>query len=378
LKNIDLIIINNYDSKQTIIITMQIDWNINDNYIIARTHNKSLIGCKIAAFDLDHTLIKPSNGKKFSDNDDDWEIFDKQIMNKLKELQNNDYYLVIISNQKGISNGKVNIETFKSKIEKIINFFCLDFVILCAIEDDLYRKPRTGLWDKFIKGNTKTSFYCGDAAGLKGDFSDSDYKFALNIGLKFIYISEFISGKKQKLDQPSLPFNIQDNSKNKHIFVPNHQEVIINVGFPGSGKSYFTKKCVIYGYIQVNQDTLKTKIKCLKLFESSIKDGKSVVVDNVNITKDQRKAFLDIAKKYNIKCRCIHFTTPKEVCIHNAYFRNFITDGNIKPIPNLVFNIMNKKFQEPELSEGFYVIDKLPFVIDLPDNLLNTYTKFFY
>ncbi len=30
------------------------------------------------------------------------------------------------------------------------------------------------------------SFYSGDAAGRIGDFSDSDKKFAKNIGIKFI------------------------------------------------------------------------------------------------------------------------------------------------------------------------------------------------
>jgi bifunctional polynucleotide phosphatase/kinase len=98
------------------------------------------------------------------------------------------------------------------------------------------------------------------------------------------------------------------------------------------------------------------------------------VVDNVNINKEKRKVFLDIAKKHNIKVRCLHFTTPKELCIHNAYYRNYILNNNVKPIPNLVFNIMNKKFQEPELSEGFYKIEKIEFFARSSDK----YTKFFY
>ena len=37
----------------------------------------------------------------------------------------------------------------------------------------------------------KNSFYCGDAAGRKNDFSDSDKNFAKNIGIEF-YIPEKI------------------------------------------------------------------------------------------------------------------------------------------------------------------------------------------
>lgn len=56
----------------------------------------------------------------------------------------------------------------------------------------------TGMWNYFIKEfngneviNFEESFYCGDAAGRpktdsrKKDFSDSDLKFALNIGIPF-------------------------------------------------------------------------------------------------------------------------------------------------------------------------------------------------
>lgn len=357
-----------------------IEWEVNDNYIIGRTHKNNLKDEKIAAFDLDHTLIRPSNGKKFSDTDTDWIITDNTIKDKLQKLHEEKYYLVIISNQKGITNGKVDINIFKSKIDKIINLFGLDFVILCSIEDDLYRKPRTALWDEFIDGDIKSSFYCGDAAGFENDFSDSDLKFALNIGIEFKYVDDFIFGKKKKCIA-TYPVNFNDitNRKDNYSFSANHQEVIINVGLPGSGKSQFTKDYIINnGYVHVNQDTLKTKDKCLKLFQVSLEAGKSVVIDNVNISKDQRKVFLDIAKKFNVKCRCLHFITPKEICIHNAYFRNYITNGNVKSIPNLVFNIMNKKFQEPELSEGFYTIDKIEFTIKLSKDLLYRYTKFFY
>ena len=62
-----------------------------------------------------------------------------------------------------------------------------------ALEDDQYRKPGTKMWDLLEAHNDgilidKTkSFYCGDAAGRKDgkhkDFSDSDLKFGLNVGV---------------------------------------------------------------------------------------------------------------------------------------------------------------------------------------------------
>jgi bifunctional polynucleotide phosphatase/kinase len=47
--------------------------------------------------------------------------------------------------------------------------------------------------------------------------------------------------------------------------ISKRQEVIICVGMPASGKSSFTKKIFEpNGYVRVNQDTLKTKEKCVK------------------------------------------------------------------------------------------------------------------
>jgi len=360
-----------------------IDWTIENNYIIGKiNNNQNLKNNKIAAFDLDHTLIKPTGNKKFSDTDSDWEVYDKRLKDKLAKLVKEGYQLVIISNQKGVSSGKVGIDTLKSKMNKIVNYFGLDFVILCSFEDDLYRKPRTALWDKFVNGDISESFYCGDAAGFKGDFSDTDLKFALNVGIKFIYRDEFINNIKIKVPEIDYPvkFDTLINKDKDNIFVKSgKQEVIINIGLPGSGKSQYAKQYILpENYIHINQDTLKTKAKCLKVFESSLISGKSIVVDNVNINKEQRKVYLDLAKKYNVQCRCIHFTTSREICVHNAYYRNFISDGTVKPIPTIAFNIINKKYEEPELSEGFYKIEKIPFSINKLDKQYKLYTMFFY
>ena len=66
-------------------------------------------------------------------------------------------------------------------------------MFIASSEDD-YRKPGTSMWELLsdkqnggVKINLKESFFCGDAAGRKDgkhkDFSDSDLKFALNVGI---------------------------------------------------------------------------------------------------------------------------------------------------------------------------------------------------
>ena len=83
---------------------------------------------------------------------------------------------------------------------------------LAAITKDDNRKPGVGMWEYFLKNlngnmkvNMKKSFYCGDAAGRpktadhKKDFSDTDRKFAINIGIDFYTPESYFLGLKEKL-----------------------------------------------------------------------------------------------------------------------------------------------------------------------------------
>lgn len=63
---------------------------------------------KIAAFDLDGTLIVTKSGKRFAKDDSDWQWFHpSRVPGKLAELLADEYLLVLFSNQNGIEKGKV-------------------------------------------------------------------------------------------------------------------------------------------------------------------------------------------------------------------------------------------------------------------------------
>ena len=74
---------------------------------------------KIIAFDLDGTIIKPKNGKRFPKDKDDYEYTFNNVDSKINELLVNGYKIVIFTNQNGIQKEKTNLINITYKIEKI-------------------------------------------------------------------------------------------------------------------------------------------------------------------------------------------------------------------------------------------------------------------
>jgi bifunctional polynucleotide phosphatase/kinase len=150
----------------------------------------------IAAFDLDGTIIKPLNRRPFPINRDDWEFIHDHVSSTLTDLPSN-VIPVIFTNQLGITKGKQKKEDILGKITDLVKLLKWpNYMAYVAIADDENRKPNTGMWRKMLHHlirhgipiDKENSFYVGDALGRKGkgfrDHSDSDLKFAENIGIK--------------------------------------------------------------------------------------------------------------------------------------------------------------------------------------------------
>ena len=74
---------------------------------------------RIAAFDLDGTLIRPKNGGRFPKDKHDWEFWSPEVIPKLKELHKEHFKIAVFTNQGGVAIGKVNIHDLKDKFAAI-------------------------------------------------------------------------------------------------------------------------------------------------------------------------------------------------------------------------------------------------------------------
>lgn len=133
------------------------------------------------------------------------------------------------------------------------------------------------------------------------------------------------------------------------------QVVIILVGLPGSGKSWFASQLQRGDsrFVRINQDTLGTRKKCEDSCCQALSRGRCVVIDRCNFDSSQRQHWVDIAKQFGLPCHCIVFNYNKEECIRRCKERvghETINYGNAA----MVVRGMAKKFRPPLPHSGQY------------------------
>jgi bifunctional polynucleotide phosphatase/kinase len=147
------------------------------------TPSKPSSARRVAAFDLDDTLITSAADSKWAKSATGWKWWDVSVPAKLKRLHNDGYLVVIVSNQGNISlkeNAKplqkdtASLANFKAQVTAILRQLELPITVYAATEHDKNRKPRVGMWQEMLEDydlegegsvDLQQSFYVGDAAG---------------------------------------------------------------------------------------------------------------------------------------------------------------------------------------------------------------------
>jgi len=289
---------------------------------------------KMAGFDYDHTLVKPKTKSTFSKDEDDWMWLRPDIPEILTEIYKKGHAIVIFTNQS---------KTHGFKIGQIIKVFTsLKLPVNIFIETDKpFKKPNPYMYDVYVENralvNKTESFYVGDALGRVGDFADSDKHFAINSGIKFISPEEM------------FPFA---ETTTTLVSIPDHREIVLTMGYPGSGKSTFVEKAFIeQSYIFIHGDDYKSESQLKKAYKSAIEmyPDKSIILDATHSSKKKRQIFIEIAQKEEIQVRLIHLTTT----IEESMFRNVHRE---KLVPKIALYLYRKNYEKPEHDEGLYEI----------------------
>ncbi|PHH60716.1 hypothetical protein CDD81_1334 [Ophiocordyceps australis] len=356
--------------------------------------------CKLAAFDLDSTLITTASGKKHASNAGDWKWWDSSVPGKLRELHHKQgYQVVILSNQGGLTlhfnsafkgpkaSAQKRVSDFKQKCTAILSSLDLPTSIYAATANDMYRKPRDGMWREACKDygmsestlDIANSFFVGDAGGRTAvastcpdgngsatsatkDFSCSDRNLAHNLGITYQTPEEYFLDEKPRdfchgLDFAAYPYKGDGHFEQVDFEKKDDCDVILFCGPPAAGKStFFWRHLEPLGYERVNQDLLKSREKCLQVAKELLASKKSIAIDNTNADVETRALWVGLAKKNKVPIRCLWFRTPLHLCEHNDAVRalNQTLNPEARPgLPKLAFTSFASRYKVPTSAEGF-------------------------
>lgn len=282
---------------------------------------------KLAVFDFDWTIVKPLNGRKFPKDVNDWQYIRESVPAIIRKYAK-DHRIVILTDQSQA--WKIDM------IKNVIADLAVDVTAVIGVKT---KKPSTELFLKvFPKLHPERSFYVGDAAGDKGDWSDKDRVFAESLGMKFVRPEELFP-----LDPVKAPPAAAKAKKT--------QEVVIMVGYPASGKSTISKDLESEGYYRVEGDLHKSVPAMIKDAEKHI--DKSIVFDSTAGSKVKRAEFVKFAQKHDLPVRVFWMQTSIDVSIERNKQRALA--GGPK-IPIIGFYLYRKHFEEPTEDEGFKVV----------------------
>lgn len=159
---------------------------------------------KILFCDLDGTLIQTISGNKLPIGI--WDMRIKfEVLDAIKALS--PAHICIVTNQGGIEKGFINYDDFDCKLSyicKCIKEYCTISTrkFFCSSNDrnDFLRKPNPGMLEMAnneinrmeYKISKAEMLMIGDASGKKGQFSDTDKKTALNYGIDYMDVNDFV------------------------------------------------------------------------------------------------------------------------------------------------------------------------------------------
>lgn len=105
---------------------------------------------KVAAFDLDSTLVVPRSGAKFARDAKDWQWLDARVPHKLREFAERGFFLLVVSNQAGVEKQQTTEAAVKGRVEAIAAALGVPVTFFLSCASDQYRKPSPVMWERFL------------------------------------------------------------------------------------------------------------------------------------------------------------------------------------------------------------------------------------
>jgi predicted kinase len=131
-------------------------------------------------------------------------------------------------------------------------------------------------------------------------------------------------------------------------------DIIILIGLQASGKSTFYRAHFADTHEHISKDLLKSNKnqnknqKQAERIEKAFQEQRSVVVDNTNVTVQDRQLLIDIGRRYDATIIGYYFQPD----VLSSRTRNKQREGKAQ-VPDIAIFITAHKLEPPSYAEGF-------------------------
>jgi predicted kinase len=144
-------------------------------------------------------------------------------------------------------------------------------------------------------------------------------------------------------------------------------QAVIFVGLQGAGKSEFFHRRFFDTHVRINLDMLKTRNRENVLFRACLEARQPFVVDNTNVTRDDRRRYIPQSRQAGFRVIAYYFQSLVDACRQRNAQR---PEG--RRVPDGAIFAAQARLQIPTTEEGFdavYYVSIAPngdFLVDDP------------